>query len=85
MKLTLLSFLPVVLLPCRVMAAPHASNASTPAVQLGTLGARAPSTPKSVIAQMFEWSWDSVAQECTNSIGPAGYGYVQGVYARSSV
>lgn len=43
---------------------------------------------------MFEWTWDSIAAECTNFIGPAGkrilaqiethsnnilgYGYVQG-------
>jgi hypothetical protein len=26
---------------------------------------------------MFEWSWDSIAAECTNFIGPAGYGFVQ--------
>ncbi|KAG8830401.1 hypothetical protein FRC17_004927 [Serendipita sp. 399] len=26
---------------------------------------------------MFQWSWDSIAAECTNFIGPAGYGYVQ--------
>ncbi|KAH9923707.1 glycoside hydrolase family 13 protein [Epithele typhae] len=26
---------------------------------------------------MFQWNWDSVAAECTNFIGPAGYGYVQ--------
>jgi len=31
-----------------------------------------------VIAQMFEWNWDSVAAECTNFLGPAGYGFVQG-------
>jgi len=31
-----------------------------------------------VIAQMFEWDWDSVASECTNFLGPAGYGFVQG-------
>ena len=31
-----------------------------------------------VIAQMFEWDWDSVAAECTSFLGPAGYGYVQG-------
>ncbi|THH28893.1 hypothetical protein EUX98_g5312 [Antrodiella citrinella] len=30
-----------------------------------------------VIVQMFEWTWDSVATECTQFIGPAGYGYVQ--------
>lgn len=32
---------------------------------------------KAVIAQMFEWNWDSVAAECTGFLGPAGYGYVQ--------
>jgi hypothetical protein len=31
-----------------------------------------------VIAQMFEWTWDSVAAECTTFLGPAGYGFVQG-------
>ncbi|KAH9981799.1 glycoside hydrolase family 13 protein [Russula compacta] len=30
-----------------------------------------------VIAQMFEWTWDSVAAECTSFLGPAGYGFVQ--------
>jgi len=35
------------------------------------------SSGKDVIIQMFEWNWDSVAQECTKFIGPAGYGYVQ--------
>ncbi|KAH9981801.1 glycoside hydrolase [Russula compacta] len=32
---------------------------------------------KAVIAQMFEWTWDSVASECTDFLGPAGYGFVQ--------
>ncbi|KAF8153814.1 glycoside hydrolase [Crassisporium funariophilum] len=43
----------------------------------GGLSARAPSGTKPVIIQMFEWSWTSVAAECTNFIGPAGYGFVQ--------
>ncbi|GLI26171.1 hypothetical protein ARHIZOSPH14_04130 [Agromyces rhizosphaerae] len=30
-----------------------------------------------VIANLFQWTWDSVASECTDSLGPAGYGYVQ--------
>ena len=30
-----------------------------------------------VIANMFQWTWNSVAEECTGSLGPAGYGYVQ--------
>ncbi|KAG8721907.1 hypothetical protein FRC09_007153 [Ceratobasidium sp. 395] len=38
---------------------------------------RVPSTPKKVIVQMFQWTWDSVAAECTNFLGPAGYGFVQ--------
>ncbi|KAK6980939.1 putative glycoside hydrolase family 13 protein [Favolaschia claudopus] len=32
---------------------------------------------KNVIIQMFEWNWDSIATECTEFIGPAGYAYVQ--------
>ncbi|KAI9510357.1 glycoside hydrolase family 13 protein [Russula earlei] len=32
---------------------------------------------KVVIAQMFEWTWDSLAAECTKFLGPAGYGFVQ--------
>ncbi|KAG7440051.1 glycoside hydrolase [Guyanagaster necrorhizus] len=38
---------------------------------------RAPSGNNTVIIQMFEWTWDSVASECTDFIGPAGYGFVQ--------
>ena len=38
----------------------------------------ASSPSKDVIVEMFQWSWDSVAAECTNFLGPAGYGYVQG-------
>ncbi|KAK0197757.1 glycoside hydrolase family 13 protein, partial [Armillaria mellea] len=38
---------------------------------------RAPSGNNTVIIQMFEWNWDSIASECTNFIGPAGYGFVQ--------
>ncbi|KAJ7895008.1 glycoside hydrolase [Mycena leptocephala] len=41
------------------------------------LQSRAPSGSKTVIIQMFEWTWASIAAECTNFIGPAGYGFVQ--------
>ncbi|PFH45132.1 carbohydrate-binding module family 20 protein [Amanita thiersii Skay4041] len=41
------------------------------------LQSRAPSGSKTVIIQMFEWNWDSVASECRNFIGPNGYGFVQ--------
>ncbi|KAG9223428.1 glycoside hydrolase family 13 protein [Pleurotus ostreatus PC15] len=50
---------------------------SAPQSSLGTLADRAPSGAKLVIIQMFEWTWDSVAAECTSFIGPAGYGFVQ--------
>ncbi|MEW2067941.1 carbohydrate-binding module family 20 domain-containing protein [Streptomyces sp. NPDC007346] len=32
---------------------------------------------KDVTAVMFEWKFDSIAKACTDSLGPAGYGYVQ--------
>ncbi|KAF9489177.1 glycoside hydrolase [Pleurotus eryngii] len=52
------------------LAAPRSSS--------GTMvTSRAPSGNRSVIIQMFEWTWDSVAAECTDFVGPAGYGFVQ--------
>ncbi len=30
-----------------------------------------------VILTTFQWNWNSVARECTETIGPAGFGYVQ--------
>jgi len=38
--------------------------------------ATAPGT-KNVTAVLFQWPWTSVARECTDSLGPDGYGYVQ--------
>jgi alpha-amylase len=41
-------------------------------------GARAASdSGNDVIANLFMWPWTSVAGECTNVLGPAGYGAVQ--------
>lgn len=41
-------------------------------------GAQAsPPGGKDVTAVLFEWSFASVARECTDTLGPAGYGYVQ--------
>ncbi|MFE0644555.1 carbohydrate-binding module family 20 domain-containing protein [Streptomyces sp. NPDC058877] len=37
----------------------------------------APPGEKDVTAVMFEWNFASVARECTERLGPAGYGYVQ--------
>ncbi|WFE41693.1 alpha-amylase family glycosyl hydrolase [Micromonospora sp. WMMD998] len=39
--------------------------------------AASPAGGKKVIVQLFEWNWTSVASECTSTLGPAGYGYVQ--------
>jgi alpha-amylase len=36
-----------------------------------------PPGDKDVTAVLFEWNFASVAKECTNTLGPAGYGYVQ--------
>lgn len=36
-----------------------------------------PGIPRTAYATLFEWSWDSIAKECTNSLGPKGYAAVQ--------
>ncbi|OXS31939.1 alpha-amylase [Streptomyces sp. XY006] len=36
-----------------------------------------PPGTKDVTAVLFEWKFASVARECTTTLGPAGYGYVQ--------
>ena len=55
------------------LAAGMAASALLPA---GTAEAAPPGT-KDVTAVLFEWKFDSVAKECTTTLGPAGYGYVQ--------
>ncbi|MFF4499421.1 carbohydrate-binding module family 20 domain-containing protein [Streptomyces sp. NPDC001401] len=48
------------------------------AVALPAASAHADTTAKGdVIANLWEWNWDSIASECTNVLGPAGYGAVQ--------
>ena len=48
------------------------------AVALPAASAHADTTAKGdVIANLWEWNWNSVASECTNVLGPAGYGAVQ--------
>ncbi|ALV36102.1 carbohydrate-binding module family 20 domain-containing protein [Streptomyces sp. CdTB01] len=48
------------------------------AVALPAADAHADTTAKGdVIANLWEWNWDSIASECTNVLGPAGYGAVQ--------
>lgn len=36
-----------------------------------------PGVPRTAFATLFEWSWDSIAKECTNVLGPKGYAAVQ--------
>ena len=46
---------------------------------LGPLVACTPPTPEpasDVGVQMFQWTWDAIATECTDVLGPAGYGWV---------
>jgi len=47
------------------------SVATAPAAQAQPTG------DEDVVAVMFQWTWDAVARECTTTLGPAGYGYVQ--------
>ncbi|WP_435820765.1 carbohydrate binding domain-containing protein [Kitasatospora cineracea] len=45
-----------------------------------SLAPTATATPpggKDVTATLFEWKFDSVAKACTDTLGPAGYGYVE--------
>ncbi|MFD5317235.1 alpha-amylase family protein [Streptomyces sp. NPDC127098] len=37
----------------------------------------APPGARDVTAVLFNWNFDSIARECTQRLGPAGYGYVQ--------
>ncbi|GGW56507.1 carbohydrate-binding module family 20 domain-containing protein [Streptomyces xantholiticus] len=47
------------------------------AVTAPTAAQAAPPGDKDVTAVMFEWKFDSVAKACTETLGPAGYGFVQ--------
>lgn len=42
-----------------------------------TTAQASPPGTKDVTAVLFEWNYASVARECTTTLGPAGYGYVQ--------
>ncbi|MEW2301929.1 carbohydrate-binding module family 20 domain-containing protein [Streptomyces sp. NPDC006655] len=47
-------------------------------IALPAPAAQADTTAKGdVIANLWEWNWNSVAKECTDVLGPAGYGAVQ--------
>jgi alpha-amylase len=53
-------------------AAPHAAAPHAAAPH-----AAAPSSTRNVIVQLFDWPWTDIANECTNVLGPDGYGAVQ--------
>ncbi|MGW1888736.1 alpha-amylase [Streptomyces sp. NPDC002004] len=57
--------LPIVLALAAAMLTPPVTAEASP-----------PGT-KDVTAVLFEWNYASVAKECTRTLGPAGYGYVQ--------
>ncbi|MGW0337165.1 alpha-amylase [Streptomyces sp. NPDC003011] len=46
-------------------------------VMTPTVSHASPPGTKDVTAVLFEWNFASVAKECTTTLGPAGYGYVQ--------
>ena len=45
--------------------------------QVASATAPAVANGGNVTLNLFQWNWNSVAAECTNQIGPAGYAYVQ--------
>ncbi|MGN6610667.1 MAG: carbohydrate-binding module family 20 domain-containing protein [Angustibacter sp.] len=46
-------------------------------VTAGAPAAASPPSSRDVTAVLFQWNWPSVAKACTDTLGPAGYGYVQ--------
>lgn len=60
----------------------HRSLVLAPLLLAGAVAAL-PATPAAaatthdVIANLFEWNWNSVANECATVLGPDGYGAVQ--------
>ncbi|MGW6228427.1 carbohydrate-binding module family 20 domain-containing protein [Cellulosimicrobium cellulans] len=54
------------------VAAPAAAAPPVPAPVVDSPNGRG-----DVILNLFQWTWDAVAAECTSTIGPAGFGYVQ--------
>ncbi len=58
-----------------VAVAPAVASAAAPAVARPAAASTA--AAPDVIVQMFDWPWTSIATECTNVLGPDGYGAVQ--------
>ncbi|QUH01212.1 alpha-amylase family protein [Saccharopolyspora erythraea] len=73
-------------LPVLVLATAFAGASLVPAAVSGPAADAAPGPPGAAPAtapvagpliQMFQWPWDSIAQECRNHLGPKGFGAVQ--------
>ncbi|MEV0981376.1 carbohydrate-binding module family 20 domain-containing protein [Streptomyces sp. NPDC049915] len=60
-----------------VAAALAALAGAAAAVTVPAPAQAAPPGDKDVTAVLFEWNFASVGKECTDTLGPAGYGYVQ--------
>ncbi|MCI2421253.1 alpha-amylase family protein [Saccharopolyspora sp. K220] len=63
-------------LPFLALAAALVGSALVPTA-MGTQAAPATAPVRGPIIQMFQWPWDSIAQECTNFLGPKGFGAIQ--------
>lgn len=63
-------------LPFLMLAAALGGAALVPAAT-GTPEAPATAPVNGPIIQMFQWPWESIGQECTNFLGPKGFGAVQ--------
>jgi alpha-amylase len=63
--------------PLSLAAASHVAGAASGTDVGGGADGRDDGRRADVIANLFEWNWTSVANECTSVLGPAGYGGVQ--------
>jgi alpha-amylase len=59
--------------PLAIVTSANAAPRSAPAAA----SPQAATPQRDVAANLFEWNWPSVANECTTVLGPAGYGAVQ--------
>ncbi|MFK8905446.1 carbohydrate binding domain-containing protein [Streptomyces sp. YS-3] len=62
---------------CVLAAGAVIAGALLPVAAQGSARAATASNGGDVIANLFEWNWNSVASECTTVLGPKGYGAVQ--------
>ena len=67
------------------LALPLASGLTAPAGAQQAAASRPPVDDPGVMANLWEWNWPSVARECTDHLGPAGYGGVQVAPPQDSV